>query len=68
MTDEEKFNKWIEEHDADDYCEYCIYSVDCDGGIKAGPNGPIEPPCCTWEIEEILDKDAVLEDLEEQDV
>ena len=57
MTDEEKFNKWLEEHDGEDYCEYCTYDADCNG-MAHGPNGPIEPPCCSVDdIKELLDMD-----------
>ena len=29
MSDDEKLAKWIETHDGDDYCRYCIYDSDC---------------------------------------
>ena len=26
--------------------------IDCPGGWTGGPNGPIEPPCCSWNGDE----------------
>lgn len=63
MSDEEKIDKWIAEHDGEDYCEYCIYNDDCPHGTTCYGNHPIEPPCCSQDINELLDKDTILEDI-----
>lgn len=42
---DKKVKKWIDEHEGDEYCNYCKYQSICIGGIKSGPNGPIYPPC-----------------------
>ena len=44
MSDKEKIDKWLEEHDGDDYCEYCIYGSECEG-LTYDSLGPVEPPC-----------------------
>lgn len=34
-------------------CDDCpLYKKDCPGGWTGGPNGPIEPPCCSWNGDE----------------
>ena len=34
-------------------CDGCpLYKEDCPGGWTGGPNGPIEPPCCSWNGDE----------------
>ena len=34
-------------------CDDCpLYKMDCPGGWTGGPNGPIEPPCCSWNGDE----------------
>lgn len=63
MTDQEKIDKWISEHDGEDYCHYCIHGEDCKGIICYG-GIPIEPPCCAYDIEELLDTEQILEDIE----
>lgn len=60
----DRVEQWIEDHDGDNYCEYCIYHDDCPGGVSGGPNGPFYPPCCGTEMSELLDTDAILMDLE----
>lgn len=66
MDDDKKVDEWMENHDGEDYCHYCIHSGDC-RGITGGPNGPIYPPCCDSDFrEELLDVDALLEDLESE--
>jgi hypothetical protein len=64
MTDEDKINKWIEEHNCEDYCEYCINSSVCDGRIVCYGDQPIFPPCAEMDILELLDTDALLKDIE----
>lgn len=64
MSDKEKIEKWLKEHDGEDYCQYCFYESDCHREVSGGPNGPIEPPCASREMDDLLDTDALLEDLE----
>ena len=49
--DEEKIAREIED------CDGCpLYGNDCPGGWTGGPNGPIEPPCCSWNGDEEISK------------
>ena len=63
MTEEEKINKWISEHDGDDYCHYCTLSEDCSHGMVCYGGEPIEPACCSYDIAELLDTEQILEDM-----
>ncbi len=65
MSDKEKIDKWLEEHDGDDHCEYCIYGNECKG-LTYDSLGPVEPPCCSTDIEELLDTEAILMDISEE--
>ncbi len=68
MDDDKRIAEWLETHDGEDYCSYCIYDTDCDRGVTGGPNGPIFPPCCDSDFrEELLDADALLEDLNREE-
>ena len=29
MDDDKKVDEWLENHDGEDYCHYCIHSGDC---------------------------------------
>ena len=60
------FEKWLEEHDGEDYCQYCIHDDECPHGVKCYGGQPIEPPCCSVDIKELLDKEALMEDLENE--
>ncbi len=64
---EEKLDMWLKEHDGDDYCNYCIYGSECEG-MTCGPDGPIEPPCASGNIIDLLDTEAILQDLEEEEI
>lgn len=64
MSDKEKIDSWMGRHDGEDYCNYCIYGGECTGATL-GPDGPIEPPCTGCDIEDLLDFDAILQDLED---
>lgn len=68
LGDEEKFNKWIAEHDGEDLCKYCCYGDECPHGIRCYGGNPVEPPCCSREPAEYLDVEAVLRDLEEEEL
>ena len=49
--DEMKLAREIED------CDDCpLYGNDCPGGWTGGPNGPIEPPCCSWNGDEEISK------------
>lgn len=58
----ELIDDWIDSHDGDDYCHYCIHNGEC-SGMTQSPNGPIEPPCCSTDIKELLDTNAILTDI-----
>lgn len=68
-TDAEKLERWFQEHDSEDMCQYCHY--DCDNtGVRGGPNGPVYPPCADWDDSdhaEHLDIEAILEDMKEEE-
>lgn len=64
MSNKEKIGKWLKEHDGEDYCYYCLYKDGCNK-MTGGPDGLIEPACTNGEAEELLDLDAILEDIEE---
>ena len=69
QADNEKIQKWVDEHDCDDYCKYC--GCMCEGnGVIGSPNGPIFPPCADWDDEELienLDTEAILADIAEEE-
>lgn len=56
-------DKWIEEHDMEDYCHYCIDNDECPHGMVCYGGEPIEPHCCGG-LENLLDTESILEDLE----
>lgn len=63
MEDEEQLNKWLENHDGEDYCQYCIYDDECPHGMTCYGGTPIEPYCVCHEPEEYLDVDAILNEM-----
>ena len=63
---DERVLKWAEEHDGDEWCQYCRFSDDCDVGVRGGPNGPIFPPCADGEAEMCLYENAILEAIESE--
>lgn len=67
MTDEERLKKWLEEHDGEDYCSYCIYDSDCSHGVVCYGGPTIEPPCYGADPEQYLDTEAILEDMEAEE-
>lgn len=64
MTEQEKIDKWIEEHDSDDYCHYCSLNDECPHGMVCYGGEPIEPACCTQDLTELLDTESILEEIE----
>ena len=68
-TDTEKLERWISEHDSDDFCKYC--DCECDGsGVKGGPSGPIYPPCADFDDKELLEHlntEKILEDMADEE-
>lgn len=72
MNSNEKIevDKWISEHDAEDYCQYCDYGCDYTGVRPDGNGEPIYPPCAEWDDEdtlEHLDTDSILQDIMEEE-
>jgi hypothetical protein len=64
MTDEEKINKWIEDHNASDYCPICSFNDDCTHVVTCYGGEPAFPKCADiGDIAEILDTDAILEEM-----
>ncbi len=68
MDGEKRIREWVENHDGDDWCRYCIFNDDCARGVTGGPDGPIFPPCADGDyLENCLDTDALMEDLGNED-
>jgi hypothetical protein len=64
LTDEEKIDKWLNEHDGEDYCNYCYCEDECPHGVTCHGGEPIFPICADIsDITEILDTDAILEEM-----
>jgi hypothetical protein len=64
LTNEEKIDKWIEDHDLSDYCPICAYNDDCTRGMVCYGGDPVFPHCAGIDdITEILDTDAILEEM-----
>lgn len=63
---DERVSKWAEEHDVDEWCQYCKFSDDCNGGVRGGPSGPIFPPCADGELEMCLVENEILEAIESE--
>jgi len=58
----EDFNKMVEVvFDHERQCDVCKYQHDGCGGLTAGPNGPIYPPCADLEPEHYVDEDYLRE-------
>ena len=55
-------DKWIEEHDTDDYCRYCTLDDECPHGMACYGGEPVEPACCGG-LDNLLDTETLLEDL-----
>ena len=67
MNRRQKLADWRESHDGEDYCGYCIYEEGCPKDVVCHGDNPIEPPCCGEDdILEILDTEAILEDMEKE--
>jgi hypothetical protein len=65
LTDEEKIDKWLNEHGEEDYCNYCAYEDGCPRGVSCHGGEPFFPKCAdVGDITEILNTDAILEDIE----
>lgn len=70
MSDNEKLEKWLSEHDGEDYCQYCCCGCDSTGVRPDGNGNPIFPPCADWDdndTHKYLDTDAILHDIEEEE-
>lgn len=68
MSDRESelINAWIDSHDGEDYCTYCRFNDECPHGTACYGGSPVEPPCCSYDIKELLDIDTILKDLESE--
>ena len=55
-------DKWVEGHELEDYCRYCIDKNECPHGIACYGGAPIEPACCGG-LNDLLEMDILLEDL-----
>ena len=64
MSREEAIAK-LKEQDSDTICKYCIYENDCNKGVTNTGGGPIFPPCCDIELENLIDIDAYIANVEE---
>lgn len=42
-TDKGKIEKWLNDHDGEERCNYCIYDDECPHGIRCYGGAPIEP-------------------------
>lgn len=58
-NDRKKVLNWVEEN-PEDMCKYCIYDENCPHAITCYGGPPIEPPCCSGNIEKILDMEEIL--------
>ena len=63
--DELGFEKWVQNHDGEDHCKYCILTNECPHGMACYGGAPIEPQCCYKDLKELLDIDAIIADMEE---
>lgn len=66
MSNNERFEKWLSEHDGEEQCHYCIYDDECPHGIRCYGGEPIEPPCAGRDLEDLLDIESILKDLEDE--
>lgn len=64
---DKRVEKWINEHDGDEYCNYCKHQFICSKRITLGPDGPIYPPCYDGEAECFIDEEALIEAIENGD-
>lgn len=63
--DNEKVKNWLETHDGEDCCRYCIHdSSGCPHGMACYGGAPIEPLCASQDIEDFMDLEWLLEDIE----
>ncbi len=60
----EKVKNWLETHDGEDYCRYCIHDSACTHGMACYGGMPIEPPCTSQDMEDFMDLEWLLEDIE----
>lgn len=65
-SDEKILDEWIDTHNSEDYCEYCIKNDNCRHCIACYGGEPIEPYCCSVaDIKELLDTERILDDIRE---
>lgn len=68
MDDDKLLNEWLRSHDSSDYCPYCIYNDECPHGMACYGGNPVEPPCAGRDVAELLDMEALLEDIQNGEV
>ena len=70
MGDNEKLEKWLSEHDCEDFCQYCDYGCDSPSVVPDGNGNPIFPPFADWDDNDVLehfDTDSILQDIVEEE-
>ena len=67
MTENERLDEWFNTHDGEDYCSYCSYSDECPHGMTCYGGEPIEPPCASGNLRELLDLDAILDSINSEE-
>ena len=61
---ERKIALWLQRHDGEYFCHYCILNNDCPHDIVCYGGNPIEPPCWSLDCEgKLLNKDKLYEDI-----
>ena len=61
---ERKIALWLQRHDGEYFCHYCILNNDCPQDIVCYGGNPIEPPCWSLDYEgKLLNKNALYEDI-----
>lgn len=65
MSDNERIEKWLGEHDGEDYCKYCLYDG-CPHGMACYGGEPVEPPCIGGDLKDLLDIKSILKDSEDE--
>ena len=69
ILNKEEIDKIIDKIFDEQYaCDYCCYSSECDGNVKASGDGtPTYPPCCDYDMKNgEIDVYQYLEDLKEE--
>lgn len=54
MSDKEKIEKWLSEHDGEERCHYCMFDDDCPHGIACYGGSPLNQRAAITKSEIIL--------------